>query len=68
MPLLSHPVRLIDDWGAIGLRQYQHAAEDYKQAEDEAGAFHGVSLNFRVALTYVLRGPDLRMEEAQASR
>ena len=40
MPLMSNPVRLIDDRGAIGLRHYQHADENCEQA-DEAGEPHG---------------------------
>jgi hypothetical protein len=42
MPSLSNgkPVRLIDDRGAIGLRQCQHADENCEQA-DEADGLHG---------------------------
>jgi hypothetical protein len=42
MPLSSdrQTVRLISEWGAAGLRQYQHADEDCEQA-DEADEPHG---------------------------
>jgi hypothetical protein len=43
MPLLSngHPIPLIDDRGAAGLRQYQHADENYEKA-DQADGPHGL--------------------------